>query len=189
MDRCPLTDANFAQDAYYAMSYRLGRTEDDVDTKKALDKAQAYYNMQDKREWVEWVGKMLMLCLHAQIAMEKADAERAEQDTMDEVRPQAERAQQEEEWVAKEAELDEKETEYIRQINTKKIDEDRFWELVAKLDLERAMGECCRGAGNNAGRGGRREQVGRVGGGGTRGGDGCSRVVDGQEGEAEGGAC
>jgi hypothetical protein len=26
-------------------------------------------------------------------------------------------------------------------MNVKKIDEDRFWKLVAKLDLERAMGE------------------------------------------------
>jgi hypothetical protein len=31
--------------------------------------------------------------------------------------------------------------EYIRQVNSKEIDEDRFWELVAELDLERAMGE------------------------------------------------
>jgi BRCT domain type II-containing protein len=52
-----------------------------------------------------------------------------------------ERAKQEEERVAKEAELDEKEMEYIRQMNVKEIDEDWFWELVAKLDLERAMGE------------------------------------------------
>jgi hypothetical protein len=47
----------------------------------------------------------------------------------------------EEEWAAKEAELDEKEAKYIRQVNTKEIDEDRFRELVAELDLERAMGE------------------------------------------------
>jgi hypothetical protein len=108
------------------MSYQLGRTEDDVDLKKVLDEAQAYYDAQDKREWVEWAGKTLMLCLHAQITMEKVDAERAEQDAMDEVRLQAERAQREEERAAKEAELDEKETEYIRQMNAKEIDEDRF---------------------------------------------------------------
>jgi hypothetical protein len=35
-----LTEANFAQSAYYAMSYSLGCTEDDVDMKKALDKVQ-----------------------------------------------------------------------------------------------------------------------------------------------------
>jgi hypothetical protein len=32
------------------MSYRLGRTEDDVNMKNAVDKAQKYYNAQDKRE-------------------------------------------------------------------------------------------------------------------------------------------
>jgi hypothetical protein len=43
--------------------------------------------------------------------------------------------------VAKEVELDEKEMEYIRQVNTKEINEDWFQELVAELDLERAMGK------------------------------------------------
>jgi hypothetical protein len=75
------------------------------------------------------------------MAMEKVDAEWAEQDTMDELRWQEERAQQEEERAVKEAELDEKEMEYIRQMNAKEIDEDRSWELVGELDLERAMGE------------------------------------------------
>jgi hypothetical protein len=37
--------------------------------------------------------------------------------------------------------LEEKEAEYIRQVNAKEIDEVRFQELVAELDLERAMGE------------------------------------------------
>jgi hypothetical protein len=115
--------------------------EDDTDVKKAVDKVQEYYNAQDKREWVEWVGKMLMPCLHAQIAMEKVDAVRAEQDMMDDLRLQEERAQHEEELVAKEAELDEEEVEYIRQVNAKEIDEDRFQELVPELDLERAMEE------------------------------------------------
>jgi hypothetical protein len=41
----------------------------------------------------------------------------------------------------KEVELDEKEAEYIWQVNVKEIDEDRFQELVGELDLERAMGE------------------------------------------------
>jgi hypothetical protein len=43
--------------------------------------------------------------------------------------------------VVKEAELDEKEVEYIRQVNAKEIDEVWFQELVGELDLERAMGE------------------------------------------------
>jgi hypothetical protein len=34
-----------------------------------------------------------------------------------------------------------KEVEYIRHVNAKEIDEVRFWELVAELDMERAMGE------------------------------------------------
>jgi hypothetical protein len=97
--------------------------------------------MSPYREWVEWVGKTLMPRMHAQIVMEKADEMRAEQDTMDEERIQAERAQHEEERAAKEMELDEKEEEYIWQMNTKEIDEDRFRELVGELDLERAMGE------------------------------------------------
>jgi hypothetical protein len=75
------------------MSYHLGRTEEDTEVKKAVDEAQAYFNVQDKREWVEWAGKTLMPCLHAQMAMEKADAERAEQDAMDDLQLQQERAQ------------------------------------------------------------------------------------------------
>jgi hypothetical protein len=43
--------------------------------------------------------------------------------------------------VEKAVELDKKESEYIRQMNAKEIDEDQFRELVAELDLERAMGE------------------------------------------------
>jgi hypothetical protein len=67
------------------MSYRLGCIEDNIDVKKALDEAQEYYNVQEKREWVEWVGKMLIPQLHTQIMMEKEDTVRAEQDAMDEV--------------------------------------------------------------------------------------------------------
>jgi hypothetical protein len=118
------------------MSYQLGHTEDNAKVKKAVDEAQKYYNVQDRRDRVEWAGKMLIPRLHVQMAMEKADAARVEQDMMDKVR-----LQQEEERVAKEAELDEKEAEYIRQVNVKEIDKDRFWELVAELDLERAMGD------------------------------------------------
>jgi hypothetical protein len=43
--------------------------------------------------------------------------------------------------VAKEAELDEKEEEYIQQMNAKKIDKNKFRELIGELDLERALGE------------------------------------------------
>jgi hypothetical protein len=116
------------------MSYHLGCTEDNVDMKKAVNEAQGSHDAQDKREWVEWAGKTLMPWLYTQIA-------RAEQDAMDDLQRQQERVQQEEEWAAKEAELEEKEAEYIRQMNAKEIDEDRFWELVAELDLERPMGE------------------------------------------------
>jgi hypothetical protein len=73
--------------------------------------------------------------------MEKVDVVRVEQDVMDNLQLQEERAQHEEEWAAKEVELDEKEAEYIRQVNVKEIDEDRFQELVAELNLERTMGE------------------------------------------------
>jgi hypothetical protein len=76
------TDTNIAQNTYYAMSYRLGCTEDDAEVKKDVEEAQEYYDAQDKREWVEWAGKVLMPRLHAQIAMEKVDAARAEQDAM-----------------------------------------------------------------------------------------------------------
>jgi hypothetical protein len=123
------------------MSYHLECTEEDAEVKKAVDEAQAYYDAQNKREWVEWAGKILMPCLHAQMVMERADTERAEQDAMDEEQIQAERVQQEEERAAKEAELDEKEEEYIRQMNAKEIDENKFRELVNELDLERAMAE------------------------------------------------
>jgi hypothetical protein len=41
----------------------------------------------------------------------------------------------------KEAELDEKEAEYIRQVTMKEIDEEKFQELIGELDVERAMEE------------------------------------------------
>jgi hypothetical protein len=82
-----------------------------------------------------------MLHLYAQIAIEKADPARAEQDVIDKLQLQEERAQREEEQVAKEAELDEKEAQYIQQVNAKEIDKAWFQELVGELDLDRAMGE------------------------------------------------
>jgi hypothetical protein len=119
-----ITDAYFGQNTYYCMSYRLGCTEDDVDVKTAVNEAQGYYNAQEKWEWVEWAGKILMPQLHAQMAMEQADAMRAEQEELEEMRRQ-----------------DEREAEYIRQVDTKEIDEEKFRELVNELDLERAMAE------------------------------------------------
>jgi hypothetical protein len=56
--------------------------------------------------------------------MERADEMRAEQEALQEMRRQDERAQREQEWAEKEVELEEKETEYIRQINAKEIDEE-----------------------------------------------------------------
>jgi hypothetical protein len=64
------------------MSYRLGHMEEDAEVKKAVDEAQEYFDVQEKREWVEWVGKMLMPHLHVQMAMEKADVEWVEEDVM-----------------------------------------------------------------------------------------------------------
>jgi hypothetical protein len=68
------------------MSYHLECTEEDAKVKKAVDKAQAYYDAQDKREWVKWAGKMLMPHLHVQIAMEKVDMARVEQESLEEMR-------------------------------------------------------------------------------------------------------
>jgi hypothetical protein len=73
----------------------LGCTEDDVDVKKAVDEAQAYYNAQEKREWVEWAGKILMPRLHVQMVMEQADTMRAEQEELEEMRQQDEKEQRE----------------------------------------------------------------------------------------------
>jgi hypothetical protein len=75
------------------MSYRLGCTEDNAEVKEVVDEVQEYYDAQDKREWVEWAGKTLMPRLHVQIAMEKVDMARAEQDVMDDSQLQEERAQ------------------------------------------------------------------------------------------------
>jgi hypothetical protein len=72
------------------MSYNLSRTEDDAEVKKAVDEAQAVYDVHGKREWVEWAGKTLMPRLNAQIEMERADAMRVEQDVMEEERYQVE---------------------------------------------------------------------------------------------------
>jgi hypothetical protein len=113
----------------------LGRTEDDIDVKKAVDEVQAYYNMQEKREWVEWAGEILMPRLHAQMAMEQADTMRAEQEKLDEMQRQDEREQRAE----KEAEWEKREAEFIRQVDAKEIDDERFRELVNELDLERAL--------------------------------------------------
>jgi hypothetical protein len=77
--------------------------------------------------------------LHTQIAMERVDAMRVEQDALEEERFQAERVQREEEWVVKEAELEKKKEEYIWQLDMKEIDEKTFRELIDELDLERAM--------------------------------------------------
>jgi hypothetical protein len=59
--------------------------EEDTKVQMVVDNTQEYFNTQDKREWVEWAGKMLMPCLHAQIAIEKVDTEWAEQDAMDDM--------------------------------------------------------------------------------------------------------
>jgi hypothetical protein len=123
------------------MSYRLGRTEDDAEVKKAVDEAQQVYDKRSKREWIEWAGKTLMPRLHAQIEMEKVDAMRAEQDAIKEEQCQAERVQREDEQAAKEAELEKREEEYIRQLDAKEIDEHKFRELIDELDLERVMAE------------------------------------------------
>jgi hypothetical protein len=66
------------------MSYHLARTEDDAEVKKAVNEAQGIFDTHGKREWVEWVGKTLMPCMNAQIAIERADAARAEQEALEE---------------------------------------------------------------------------------------------------------
>jgi hypothetical protein len=136
-----IPDAYVLQNTYYRMSYCLGRTKDDVDVKNAVDKAQKYYDTQEKREWVEWAGKILMPRLHAQMAMEQADAMRAEQEALEEMRRQDEEEQREWEREEKEAEWEKREAEFIRQVEAKEINDEWFWELVNELDLERAMAE------------------------------------------------
>jgi hypothetical protein len=126
---------------FYQLSYRLGRTEDDVNVKKVVDQAQAYYNAQEKREWVEWAGKILMPRLHTQMVMEQADTMRVEQEALEEMPRQDEKEQREQEWAEKEAEWEKREAEFIRQVEAKEIDNERFRELVNELDLERAMAE------------------------------------------------
>jgi hypothetical protein len=71
--------------------------------------------------------------------MEKVDEMRVEQEQLEEMQQQDEREQREWEQAEKEAELDEKEEEYIRQMNAKEIDETKFRELIGELDLERGM--------------------------------------------------
>jgi hypothetical protein len=111
------------------MLYHLACTEDNAEVRKAVDEAQGVFDMQGKREWVEWAGKTLMPCMHAQMAMERADEMRLEQealeDALEEMRRQDESEQQERERVEKEVELEEKEAEYIRQLNEKVIDAEK----------------------------------------------------------------
>jgi hypothetical protein len=67
------------------MLYRLVCTEEDAEVKKVVDEAQEYFDTQEKREWVKWARKTLMPQLHVQIAMEKADEMRAEQEALEEM--------------------------------------------------------------------------------------------------------
>jgi hypothetical protein len=67
------------------MSYWLGCTQDEAEVQKAVNEVQEYHDAQDKREWVDCAGKILMPRLHVQVAMEKVDAVRAEQEAMDEL--------------------------------------------------------------------------------------------------------
>jgi hypothetical protein len=131
----------FVQNPYYEMSYHLACMEDDAEVKKAVDEVQGVYNTHGKQEWVEWAGKTLMPSLHVQIAMERVDKMRAEQEALEEMRRQDERAQREREWAEKEVELEEKEAKYIRLLDEKVINEDKFRELIGELDMERVMGE------------------------------------------------
>jgi hypothetical protein len=64
---------------------------------------------------------------------------RAEQEALEEMRRQDEEEQRERE--EKEAEWEKREAEFIRQVEAKEIDDERFRELVNELDLERAMAE------------------------------------------------
>jgi hypothetical protein len=60
---------------------------------------------------------------------------------MEEEQFQAERVQREQEQATKEAELEAREEEYIRQLEAKEIDEERFCEFIGELDMERVMAE------------------------------------------------
>jgi hypothetical protein len=71
------------------------------------------------------------------MAMEQADAMRAVQEDLDEMRRQDEREQ----WAEKEAEWEKREAEFIWQVDVKEINDERFRELVNEPDLERAMAE------------------------------------------------
>jgi hypothetical protein len=75
------------------------------------------------------------------MVMEQADVMRAEQEELEEVRRQDEVEQWEWERAEKEAEWEKREAEFIRQVDVKEINDERFRELVNELDLERAMAE------------------------------------------------
>jgi hypothetical protein len=83
------------------MSYCLGCTEDNIKMKKVVDEVQEYYNVQEKREWVEWASKISMPQLHVQMAMEKADTMRVEQEELEESQQQDEREQRGQAWAEK----------------------------------------------------------------------------------------
>jgi hypothetical protein len=73
------------------MSYYLSCTEDDAEVKKAIDEVQGVYDAHGKWEWVEWAGKTLMPRLHVQIAIERANEMRVEQEALEEMQRQDER--------------------------------------------------------------------------------------------------
>jgi hypothetical protein len=56
-----------------------------------------YFNNQDKREWVEWAGNILMLKLHAEVEMEKAAAKRVqvEAEHIERIRTEEQKREQE----------------------------------------------------------------------------------------------
>jgi hypothetical protein len=58
---------------------------------------QDYFNNQNKREWVEWAGMILMLKLHAEMEMEKVAAKRAQvkAEHIEEIRQEEQKWEQE----------------------------------------------------------------------------------------------
>jgi hypothetical protein len=78
-------------------AFSLGLAEDDQDIVAVIEEAWDYFNNQDKKEWVEWAGTILMPKLHAKMEMKKAVARRVQVETegLDRIRKEEQKWEQE----------------------------------------------------------------------------------------------
>jgi hypothetical protein len=122
-------------------AFSLGLAEDDQDIVAVIEEAWDYFNNQDKKEWVEWAGTILMPKLHAKMEMKKAVARRVqvEAEGLDQIRKEEQKWEQER--LDREAEFDWRAEEIRQAFKSKKIDSKQLRKAAEALELERVTME------------------------------------------------